>query len=481
MGKTLVSGEKIIGIFVDPATSSKPIGAGALWLDEDYGVTAEMPHLLEKSSDPFAQMDRMQQHQLPSNLIFYGEDFVASLYGCAYIEYKSGNVAIAKLRANEAVIGETPLNIVNPLEVSTFISHIDGLNVWSDLSSVEFWPDWHKDEYGHKKMRANYIVESKNGHVWCQGATRMSLITHPGNKVGESNPGIHLDDPVVLLSKTRSPRPISVHLAEHRKFRDLHALIHGASVFFRAHQIRDRMFPARTWTKDVIGAEYHSVLERTTVREHKSPIPPKERFYDPLLTADEITSFRLSRWAKYYEEWHRIIFPVASLLLRPGTLNENLMINASMSIEAIGQRLPKYDGEEETYSKRGKKRPTTATYFYRSIKATKVDTRSIAYSESGIASALADNYNTLKHSDRGGFPDPAFIFFAGHLTLAISRIYLTRILLLEAEATDTYFNSHLISQISQEMIANKVHINADGRFVFERRLCRYSRVLPAFP
>ncbi|WP_413231918.1 hypothetical protein [Micromonospora rifamycinica] len=64
----------------------------------------------------------------------------------------------------------------------------------------------------------------------------MRLVTHWGQR-GAGRRGISISDETVLESRFREPQPVSRHLAEHRKFRDLLSLILGSGSYFTGHTV----------------------------------------------------------------------------------------------------------------------------------------------------------------------------------------------------------------------------------------------------
>ncbi|MEV4624895.1 hypothetical protein AB0J90_01205 [Micromonospora sp. NPDC049523] len=461
--RSLDVGVKHSGIFIHSENESAPFVVGTLWLDENRGVIAEIPYI-SSASDQFETPTRwFRVRKPPANLVFRTEDLEISLFGCTFSRAMSGShLNIGGLRAREAVLHERIGEIDDPLTISVLGSQMDGLADWTRLSSVSWGSEWIQDEHGGRR-RLNYTIERQDGLTWYQGEARMTLTSHWGPN-DDTRSGIHLDDVVVLLSKFRTPRPVADHLAEHRKFRDLLSLIYGTGAHFRKHEIRDRGFPFQTLDGKIHGAENHQVICAATIQDHYRPESSRNAHNFPILSISDVSSSTLSEWAMRYHDWRRLILPVAGVLRRSGLLVEEIVINTSMSIEAIGQKLGRMPNEQATYGS-GANRPTTATYYYRTARAVGLDTSPISCPDAELSRALADIYNTIKHPDRGDFPNPIVTHFAGRIMLLLARLALMKLLLPDGAAVDRFVKSWTVRRVFEDMERNSVTVDASGRFV----------------
>ncbi|WP_327037625.1 hypothetical protein [Micromonospora maris] len=327
------------------------------------------------------------------------------------------------------------------------------------MSSVKWVSEPFRHPSQRRENRISYTVESSHGLDWMQGAARLSLKTH-WRQDGEKTPGIHLTDDTVLQSRFREPRPVSDHLAEHRKFRDLLSLILGAGANFLTHSIRDQRFAEKMFEGRTHGADYERLVTAGTVAEHYRQPSSTEATDWPILAAEELSRESLAWWARQYEGSRRFILPAASTLQRSNVFAEDTLVNASMSIEALGAELGPVGREDSTWAGT---RKTTSTYFYRIIETVGIDASSIADDSIELARALANTYNTIKHADRGDFPDALHTIYAGRLSLMLIRMAIIQRLPGARAAIAKYAESWPVRRIFERMKADGVTVQS-GRF-----------------
>ncbi|MFI5849120.1 hypothetical protein ACIA8B_24100 [Micromonospora chalcea] len=458
----LEPGDKRTGVFIHAENEDAPCVVGALWIDPRLGVLAEIPYI-GFGTDQFAVPSQwFRQEQAPKNLLFRSENLQISLFGCRNTGAVEGSyLDLGRLRIQEAVFAERTGNIDDELRVTTLVSHIDGLAKWSGLSSVK----WESERIGVPRQRRGnrirYTVESSQGLNWLQGTARMTLKTHWKHD-GKTRPGIHLTDDTVLESRFREPRPVSDHLVEHRKFRNLMSLILGTGARFLGHSIRDQRFGVRTLDGKIHGADYERLITASTVADHYAQSSGAEASDWPILATKDLSPESLSWWAREYDNSRRFILPIASTMQRSNVFAEDRVVNASMSIEALGAALGPIEGEEPTLAGK-KKAQTTATYFYRIIESVGIDTSQIADGSVELARALADTYNTIKHADRGDFPEGLHTIYAARLSLMLIRMAIVQRLPGARAAVGRYSNSWPVRRIIEGMKDNGVSVQS-GRF-----------------
>jgi hypothetical protein len=448
--------EKHTGIFVYGSDESQTV-SGTIWLDPDEGVLAEIPFL--DLSDASAQVRQwFEDRRLPRTIVFLGEDKRISLFAASSARYSMGSpVSIGRLRFECAINGEYTGSIADHLTISSLTSEIDALAYWTRLTSIDMNVEHGKNRQDDVKI--TYTVSAQRGLEWLQGDAKMSLQSswRPDRDAGK---GVHLDDLAILKSRFKKPRPVNEHLQHHIYFRDFLALIHGCGIYFRHHTVRDRKFPYMTLDRTIHGAEPLTLLSSRTIGDTAHAEPKQGDLFLPILTSQSVTPALLTRWAMKYDHWSRCILPLVGVLRRSGLFAEDVLVNASMSVEAAAQITGRMHGESTTYTKTGK--PTTATHFYRLLAFSHLDLSSVSTSIEYSAQALADTYNSVKHADRGPFPEFAFTYFAGRLALLLARVSLARLLAPGNPDVDAFASSWAVDQLLHQMKENGVRIDSQG-------------------
>lgn len=402
MIKTLNPNDSLTGVLVD-GVSGTPYVVGTLQFESGSGIRVEISYLEGTGTEQFASAERwFSQQTPPENLLFLSINCVASLYDCRFYGHSSRmplGISVGRIEPRETILKRRDGDLGRPLEVTTLRSYFDGLNEWTGFSAI-------KSERitGQDKLIKKVVVEieSTQSMSWQQDSATMTLSTHWSTDPSDNR--LLVEESVYLESSFHEPKPPASHLEEQRKIKALVALIHGTPVHFRKHAIKDASFTDRVLTGAVVNTPFCELYSQDTIREYERHAPNKKSISSPLATAKEIGVVGLQTWAANHKKWERYIYPALSALNVKDVGLENSAVNASIAIEAAGSLIGKVEGEEETYTKGG--RPTTTTYSYRCLTKTEFDCMDIATSRIDLARAIANNYNSIKHFDRGEFPNP---------------------------------------------------------------------------
>lgn len=396
----LEEGVTFTGLLVDELEGTPFVGA-SLFLDPDRGVTLTVPFMGFDSGegDQFASVrEWFFNDALPPNLIFMCKRADFALFDVRSAGWTT-NMAITEgtLRAGDAVAGlrNDTVPLTDPLEVRDFYSQLKGLFEWSRLTAATWTPE--TDEAGRVR-RLNGVVETVPPRTWQQGEAVMTLTSSWSSSDAQ---GLHVNEWTVLKSSFPTPQPPEVHLAEHRKVQSFLVMMVGKAVPFAKHQLKDEAFAHHGADGTVLENPFRDVVVSETVNEHQKPAPIDRSRKDILVSFNEVDVDGLQRWASHYESWGRFILPAVGLLSREGVFAEDRVSSLAMSLEAAGNLIGEVEGERETYS-RG--RPSTKTWFFRCFTHLRWDCSAFAETTAGLACAVADNYNTIKHFNRGDFP-----------------------------------------------------------------------------
>ena len=199
-----------------------------------------------------------------------------------------------------------------------------------------------------------------------------------------------------------------------------------------------------------------------TASDFSRPIPESRKLSQPLVSAPELKPESLEGWAEQYTKWSRVIQPTVGTLTRTVSYLEDHVVNSSMSLEAAGHLLGKVAGEKETYSRRGK--ATTATYVYRSLAAIGLDWSQAAESVVGLAKAVANNYNDIKHFDRGEFPPTEHTYLVGRVAVLTVRLLAVGRLDPSLELVNRCGERGQFFELKREFKERNLYVNAEGKF-----------------
>ncbi|NEB95478.1 hypothetical protein [Streptomyces bauhiniae] len=459
--ETLDFNETRAGLLIDYIDDT-PYVAATLTYGKEFGVRVEVPYIDRSRTEQFMNAELwFETANPPTNLALLTKDGMISLFQCRYSGHSRNigrHFALGAITPREIVMGHWEGNDQDRLAVREFSSQVDGLAEWTRLSAIR------QEGESNDEGRLQRIVitgESPKGLSWVQGEATMHLGA-TWSTVPDAS-AITINDSVTLRTEFPSPREISDHLMEQRKVVALLKLNFGTALFFRRHLVRDDSFPDRLLGGRNVGKSLHELISRDTFRDYSQKEPSKKSLQSPIFYLPQIPPDGLSRWANSYDHWKRFIDPAVSGLSRTTALVEDLVLYYSMSLEAAGHILGRAAGEEETYTPRG--RPTTATYAYRCQASLNIDWEGIAASPSGLARALANNYNTIKHYDRGHLPDPMHTYIVGRIAMTIVRLIATNIVDPSGELVSQFIQSYAFSSLREDFRLNGLHIDDGGQFV----------------
>lgn len=455
-------GQSVVGLLVDGVADTAYTGA-TLRMEQPRGVVVEVPYLQHGDTEQFEHVEEWFATQTPpKNMKLETPQGVVCLFDIRWRGHTSSvGVSLGQLAPTETLLGQRTAALEEPLTVTEVHSHVDGLREWTRETGVEM--DHEADDEG---LATGVLVHVKSGQgeAWQQGEATLYFANewhteYPnGNEVG----GLNITDASVLVSTFPTPRPFAEHLSEQRKVVHLLVLLAGTPIKFRRHRVADETIVMLTLGGTVASHPRADLISSQTVREYASVKPTKTDLGDFLTHMPDVGAAGMARWAEESEKWRRFVLPAVGVLGRKEAFMEDVIVSLSMSIEAAGQIIGERKGEEQTYSQRGK--PITATYVYRVL-----DFVGVQWSEGGLdnvslANAVANTYNTIKHFDRGEFPERSTSHIVSVATRYIVRLLTLHILDPEGELLKPWREANALWRVSRLLEVYKVSINKKGHF-----------------
>ncbi|MFI2363039.1 hypothetical protein [Promicromonospora sp. NPDC019610] len=410
-------GQALAGLLVDESEETPYVGA-TLTLDDVRGVLVEIPFFAGDETGQFMHVqDWFDSRTPPSNLLFQSVKGPISLFDLRWNGHSSPSGLAAgrgTFRAGETVLGHRLGPLADQLEIQQVRSWLDQLNDWAGLTSMT--TNFASDPDNHTSRAHSFTVNLTTDEpvTWEQGAATLTLKSTWRSTREDDRRGRRLlvVDDVVLDSSFPEPRRFEDHLVEQRKLTNLLVLLYGVRIALRRHRLRDDRF-----VDNAGSAQFVDLLSASTIRERARPMPEvKDR---PIAHLEQVGPDGLTTWAENYESWKRFILPAVNTFGRPDMLAEEVVMSTFTSIEAASHKIGKRRGEDSTY-RRG--RVTTATHAYRCLHLLGISWPVQIASIEGMAQAIANNYNTIKHADRGEFPDPRESILVSQMNRWIIRL-----------------------------------------------------------
>ncbi|HWU32280.1 MAG TPA: hypothetical protein VN108_05365 [Marmoricola sp.] len=464
MSIELEVGDSMAVLLVDGVKETPYVGA-TLRMTES-GVEVEVPYLAGFVVPQFAGVDQwFRQMSPPENVLVHTPEGNIVLYGCrwrGHSDAAGSRVGSGRFAATEALLNDRDSTLTDPLTVKTCQSRADGLNRWSRMTAVA------SESTHDEDMRTTALdirVESPEPIEWGQGdATLRVRSTWRVKPAEDGYSRTHeIDDYVVFESEWGEPRPFVDHLIEQRKVLHLLTFLFGNALSFRKHSVRDETITTRSMGGTVLDHPLIEVVSARTMRERAQPVPSKEKLGRPLLVLEEVGAAGLAEWAANYEAWERFILPSVTIIGQPHRFAEDVVTSTSMSLEAAGQLIGERNGESATYSRGG---PTTATNVYRCLDVLNVGWGEHIHSPVGLARAIANSYNSIKHANRGAFPDRAQTLLISEVSELVVRLLAVRLTGQGAELLQRYSQGSELWKLKQSFDAYRIRI-ADDRGSWE--------------
>lgn len=459
--RTFAFGDSLAGIVID-GQEATPYVTGTLTYEEHRGIRLAVPFMNTTSVAQFGPVIGWFKRggRPPSSLLVQTQDGDFSLHGCrtsfSAFNYGGSGLSVGHIAAKEVVYKERDGEFSDELTVAELRSHIDGLTEWTDLQATTY--SVVRDEQ-HRVQKIIVDVESKEPFSWSHGDVTFTLSTDW--KTEQSEPGLRIREWVCLTTTFPEPRPCSEHIREQRKMVSLLTLMYGTAVAFRRHEIRDARFNSKVLTGKIVDTPFFEMVSEDTVDDFSRP-STNGKLKDPLVHASKLDGEALIRWGDAQETWNRVIQPTVGTIRRSDSYLEDHVVNSSMSLEAAGSLLGVVDDEEQTYGRR--KLPITATYVYRCLKTLGLDWSEAATSSVALARAVANNYNEIKHFDRGEFPPAEQTYLVGQVALLIVRLLAVRILDPTLELVHEYGTSWQFEALKREFRDRNVYVDEQGIF-----------------
>lgn len=460
-------GDSLSGLLIDGVEDTPYVGA-ALRLTRDKGVMLEVPYLSAPDAAQFGHVQAWFKVQSPpANMLILTPEGTVSLFDIAWSGHSESwagrRASIGSVRPAVAVFGDRDGALAASLVMGELHSRLDGLNEWSRLSAVR--DDRETDEEG-RIQSVTMSLHRDDGVTWQQGDATMSI--RAGWFHSPEEDGYHrkttVDDNVHIESTFASgPRPFWDHFVEQRKVANLMVFLFGRPLSFREHKLRDDLFVSRMNDGRIVTRPLTELISRHTYRERLTEVPTKADLGRPIAHMAQIGVEGLVAWSGNYERWERFILPSVSVLARTGRFVEDVVISTSMSIEAAGGILGERAGEQVTWSRA--RRPTTATYIYRCLDVLDVRWPDRIENRIGLSRAIANNYNEVKHYDRGDFPDHDESYVSSEINQMIVRLLAIHITGTSEELLADYREGDRFYEIKQVLDAYGLSVDEDGNWL----------------
>jgi hypothetical protein len=438
----LQPGQSRFGYLFD-GRADTPHQAAMLTYEEGRGAVLTVPYILGESQFAHTEGWFTRKQELPTTLMFWDTDGFVTLTGLNWGGHSFGVAATGRIVPSTVIFGR-PRLFSPDYRVRQLGSRLDGLQAFSQFASLEL-DDRDHDADAVVTVRPNEAVMWRHdGFSFAIRATVpwSGVYGHTFTATAES----------ILESRCSKGRTVAEHVHAQWPLRALLTIAFGAGISWREHWATDQKFP--TWMLD--GSTLHGqamrVQTRRTVADFEKPLPSRSAHTFALFDLRELGSAGIKRWFRLYGNsvFRRAIEPLVEVINGASRFLEPQLLMTAMALEAMGH----YRDEQ-----RRSNRPVQSQ-IKRCIDATGFDWSPIG-STRGIAAALAQAYNDLKHADRGRRPDGFELSLLTPLAVMIMRLQLFDLLGLPKHIKERSGASGL-HRVLEPFVLNGVTIGRQG-------------------
>lgn len=348
MANELLVNTPRLGWYVDGLPDDVSPQTATMLIDDGVGITLTIPwrsggprqmerwfsgNLVHWGDDP----DRSRySYDFPDQLGFFDADGAVGLVGCRVAGYRSNfggtNAAQGRVQAQLAVLGAGTLSWRHVNAVRTYIPE---LGDWMGLTSLKKRAT--RDNDGNLRQ-FDLTLESMPDIAL---ARRLNVRAVPTWRVQPDRFGPHqVHDESYIQTSAVHARTWQEHFDVHQSVREL--LDIAAWEAFGYNQITACRFddPSRLMNGDYLGEQWCDVRTYAVRSERKASTLPNYLF-----RFADIGSKGYRRWLVLRKKFERGLSPILGLLNLDKSYLQNLVMQTSLGLEAIGYQLARESGK----------------------------------------------------------------------------------------------------------------------------------------
>jgi len=458
MVNSLKPREVRVGHLIEDYSAAYPV-QGATLVADDRGGELQVAYLFEstQSDQPPYQFlrtnewFRLNDEDLPKTLLFVDDRGWITLAGTRVDGASIGTHPLGRIRAS-AMIFNRPRTIQSEYLIQEFRSTIDCLDEF-----VRFEPVLIEMLGGDSPVKVT--IDPAESVGWSGGG--YEYVVHANVAwTGEHGRSFEiLDNQPFLQTAREGGATLFSHYRAQVPIRALLTLVFGTAISWRSHKLRDNEFPM--WMLDGSERGPHSVevqLE-ATVSEHRSPAVSSRATLFPLFRLRDIGAQGMSRWTALYEndDVRRAIEPVVEVFNGATQFLEPQLMMLAISLDRFGYyRFG--DGERRAMREHIEICLDEAALNWPEIGST-----------SGIARAISNLNNDLKHPDRPSYPAVDEMGATVGLARVIARAQLFDLVGADDELRLRFLKSNDVLNAVHAFTERGIGINDDGAFIRRAR------------
>jgi hypothetical protein len=424
----------------DPESSFHPCS-----IERKAGKSAVISIPFVRGAEQFAMVEKwFDDRDPPESLLFADNSGIAAFTGLRWAGYRGEPFKLGQLSAGVVVFGR-PRSIRDEYRFVSLMSNIDGLAEFAHFQPI-------KSDYRTPGSALTVTVDPVEVVTWRHGGYTHRIQANAPWRMNAEGDFTATSEAFVETSKSHRASADD-HITAQWPLRALLVLAHGEQLHWRGHRVRDKNFP--TWMMDGSSQEPQSIelQHRRTVRDLDEQPVDRGTLKTPMFHLTDLGSRGLRRWYALYEDpaFRRAIEPTVEVINGASRFLEPRIMMTTLGLDAMGYFLD----------------PTRANHtplfkqILRCISATKHDWSAIG-SDTGIAKAIANVNNDLKHPDRLSRPDSLTLQLIDRLATVIMRLQVFELLKLPERQRAYAARSNSVYRAIEGFALNRVAIDDSG-------------------
>ena len=441
---SLEPGQTRIGHLID-GIADTPYQAAMLEI-ADGNVLLSVPYVPGERQF-LATEEWFTNREPPPSLIFHDGEGAITLTGLRWRGHSMSQYSTGRIWVDAAIF-ELPKRLRPEFRFREVVSELDGLRAFAGFRSIEY-----ERAIVDGRLRTVATIAAHEDVQWRYGGFSFRVRANAPWQLDSSGDFRAASDAVVGSSSSRRAT-LDAHITAQWPIRALLLLAYGRPLRWRAHRVRDDDFPRWMLAGPPREPQLTEALVRRTLKEFSEPAIDGNEL--PIFHLNDLGSQRLRRWMKLYSDpvFRRAIEPTVEVINGASKFLEPQILLTVLGLDAMGH-----------YRDQSRRRNVRLhEQIERCVRASGIDLNAIGSPE-GIARALSNVNNDLKHPDRPNRPDSQQLRLAADLSMLIMRSQVFDLLGLSARSRQYFAGGNEVYQLNESFRLNDIFINDDGHFV----------------
>lgn len=429
---------------------------GATLTFDGRGAELQVAYLVEseigRAPRQFARANAwfdFNNSSLPKTLLFADSIGWVTLSGARVSGGSLGSIPSGRVRARSLIFGR-PRMVLEDYSVAEMMSTIDGLDAFARFKPIKLSVE-HKEDGGH---RVEVVVDASESVSWNAGGFSYTIHANVSWTGQDGTSFEVLDGRPFLQTVREGGATIDEHYEAQFSIRALLVLVHGSRLSWRSHKIRDDQFPMWMLDGSDRGPSAVEVFYEPTVGQYRQDEPDSSNFVFSAFRLQDVGTAGLAKWIALYadEDFRRAVEPAVEVINGATKFLEPQLMMLAISLDRFG-----YFRFGD-----GKRRPMHE-HIVKCLEEAGLDWPEIG-SRSGIAKAIGNVNNDLKHPDRAKYPETDELAAITRIAEIVARCQIFDVLGIDPILRDNFVRSN-VARHAVELFTNRgIVVTNEGYF-----------------